>query len=292
MDNQDIPKPKKPWPVKKSILFVGVTFFVFVMIALAFFMYQDPKEVKTEGVLSSTITESPTPIEKPATASASDISPTDIPKTKDITVALYGDSMIDTMGDSVDVLSSVLERKYPHIAFTFYNYGIGAQNIESGLSRFDSPYVYKERNFPSVPSLNPDVLIIGTFSYNPLNPHDPSRNIHALTSLLQKAKQTGSKVYLLVEIAPLSTEFGKGEKGVNWSDQEAANHAAKIQENLEVALDVGRSLAIPVIDAYTGSKTSNTKGNPRFVNDDDGIHPSYEGHLYTADQIAKTVKID
>jgi hypothetical protein len=264
-------------------------------IALTAFSFM-PKEDSQTHVLSSQDSQLPTkpPSQTPSIAKKrnSSATPTKTLKTEKVTIALFGDSMIDTMGDNVDALSQVLSRKYPSVTFTFYNYGIGAQNAEAGLSRFDSPYVYFKRDYPPVSSIKPDILIIGSFSYNPFNPHNSSRHIENLTALLNKAKQTDAKVYLLVEIAPLSEEFGRGENGVNMTPSAAAQHASHIQENLEDSLKVARSVQVPVIDAYTGSKTSETEGTKAYVNPDDGIHPSYEGHLYTADQIAKTIKID
>lgn len=275
---------------KKTIALTFLAIILGGIIALSTFIMMSPKKEPSEVLSETSPTNTPVPSNESQKKPV--LSPSETNAPKEITIALFGDSMIDTMGDKADVLAQVLKRKYPDTIFTIYNYGIGAQNVEAGLARFDSPYVYFKRDYPPVASVNPDIVIVGTFSYNPFNPHDPGRHIEALTNLLQKAKQTGADVYLLVEIAPLSEDFGRGEKGVNMTTQAAADHASHIRENLEDSLNVARSVGITAIDAYTGSKINETTGTKTYVNPDDGIHPSYEGHLYTADQIVKTIKLN
>jgi len=219
-------------------------------------------------------------------------SPTPSIKKHRVTIALFGDSMIDTMGDDLEILHQVLQEQYSEYSFSLYNYGIGAQNVSDGRNRFESPYVYKERNFPPIPELAPDVLIIGTFSYNPLNPHDPQKHKEELKTLLSQAKNVTPLVYLLVEIAPLSWEFGKGERGINWPDDASEEHANKIRDQLRGSLALGNELNITVIDTFTPSQVTDSEGNPQYVSPDDGIHPSYEGHVFTARKISSILELD
>ena len=75
------------------------------------------------------------------------------------TIALFGDSMIDTMGENLDYLDKALKAKYPQTNFQLYNYGIGSQNVEEGLARFENNFSYQSRNYPPIGQIKPDVII-------------------------------------------------------------------------------------------------------------------------------------
>lgn len=207
-------------------------------------------------------------------------------------IAIFGDSMVDTMGEKLEYLQKKLASKYPRTEFRLYNYGIGGQNIEQGLGRFESTFVNRERNFPPIPGLIPDVLIIGTFSYNPFSTHDRNKHYTLLKELIIKARTSSSHVYLLAEIAPLKTGFGKGKNGVNMTEDIAYQHALNIIEQLDNAVNLSASENIPLINVYYESRTSGSFGNPYYVNSDDGIHPSVAGHLLTADLIVENISLD
>ena len=112
------------------------------------------------------------------------------------TIAVFGDSMVDTMGERMEYLEHALKDKYPKTTFKLYNYGVGSQNVEEGLARFGKEFNYQTRSYTSLPVLAPDVVILGSFSYNPFSPYD--RNKHWLTyaKLIQEAKRTGADVYV------------------------------------------------------------------------------------------------
>ncbi|MDO8460955.1 MAG: hypothetical protein Q7S38_00780, partial [bacterium] len=112
-------------------------------------------------------------------------------------IALYGDSMIDTMGEKLEILQKELYRSYPKTTFKLYNYGIGAQNIETGTARFENDFTNKERVYPPITTIKPDIIILGTFAYNPFVPHDLEKYKSQLTILVQKAKNVTPQVYLL-----------------------------------------------------------------------------------------------
>ena len=57
------------------------------------------------------------------------------PAGKQLTIALLGDSMIDTLGPDLPHLKKELAKRFQKTQFTLLNYGAGATNIESGLSR-------------------------------------------------------------------------------------------------------------------------------------------------------------
>lgn len=213
-------------------------------------------------------------------------------KKQSYSVAIFGDSMVDTMGEELEYLQKVLSNKYPQTKFDLYNYGIGGQNVEQGLGRFESSFVNRERQYPPLPALSPDVLIVGSFAYNPFSTHDRNRHYTLLKELIAKAKNMPSRTYLLAEIAPLRTGFGKGKNGINMPEDAALEHARHIIEQLDDVINLSIAENIPLINVYYESRTDGQFGNPNFVNIDDGIHPSIAGNLFTAQTIAANIKFD
>ena len=245
------------------------------------------KQNKVLGA-KTTVTTSPSPSTIAAFHTLSPkptASPTPAPKLSKptYTIALFGDSMIDTMGD-MKYLSDALTKKYPETKFNLYNYGIGGQNVQKGLDRLASEFSYQDRSYLPLNKVNADVIIFGTFAYNPFENHDIARYKSTLTSLIQQTSAFNKNIYLLIEIATLGENFGKGPHGVNWPPDLAQKQSQHIEEQLLAAKIVAKSLNIPTIDVY-----SKTKGTTMYTNPDDGIHPSVYGHMYTASLIVQTV---
>ena len=213
-------------------------------------------------------------------------------KKSSYSIAIFGDSMVDTMGEELEYLQKTFTDKYPRTKFNLYNYGIGGQNIEQGLARFESSFVNRERQYPPIPALLPDVLIIGSFAYNPFSTHDRNKHYTLLKELIGKAKNASSNVYLLAEIAPLKTGFGKGKNGVNMTEEAALEHANHIIEQLDDVINLSNAENIPLINAYYESRVDGSFGDPYFVNKDDGIHPSEAGNYFTAELITARIKLD
>ena len=206
------------------------------------------------------------------------------------TIAIIGDSMVDTMGEVLEYLDSALKKKYPNTKFLLYNFGTGAQNVEAGLNRFGSRFDYQSRHYQSIPELKPDILIVASFSYNPFTPHDRDRHWLTLTKLVETALQVTPRVYMLSEIAPLRQDFGKGPQGVNWSNDTNYEHSLRIIQQLENSVGLSKTLGVTLIDAFTPSFNSETReGKRQYVNPSDGIHPSVEGHKFMAEKIAQTI---
>jgi len=274
----------------KLILILSISFFLSLVIYSFFFQNQRVLGKKTQEAQStlnipSNSKKSPPPQLTPSPL----ISPTPKLSKTTYTIALYGDSMIDTMGEKLDYLDKALKAKYLQTNFQLYNYGIGSQNIEEGLARFENNFSYQSRNYPPIGQIKPDVIILGSFSYNVFPEHDKIRHYQKLSELVLKAKQITPNVYLLVEIAPLKTGFGKGEGGVNWPQDVSYNHALKIIDQLENAISLASQVGI--IDAYKLSRNDGRFGNPVYVSGHDGIHPSTEGHVLMANLISRTIKL-
>jgi hypothetical protein len=206
-------------------------------------------------------------------------------------IAVFGDSMIDTMGEEVDYLASALRSAYPGVEFSFYNYGVGAQNIEQGRARLGEPLVYKTRNYPPITQLKPDITIIGSFAYNPFSPHERDRHWLGLIGLVEAAREFSQEVYILAEVAPLKEAFGTGKNGVDWPVQTRVEHAMKIGELLQNAVGVSQAIGAPLINVYAQTVTGDGFGQRVYVNADDGIHPSVAGHRLTAQTIVRRLAL-
>ena len=275
-----------------KIFILAAIMFIFVFLGFLYIQNNSPKAPRKESVkaatapaiaiLSPTLTPSPTPTPTPIA----------LPKKSSYSIAIFGDSMVDTMGEELEYLQKVLANKYPQTKFNLYNYGIGGQNIEQGLARFESSFVNRERHFPPIPSLNSDILIIGSFAYNPFPAHDRNKHYTLLKELAAKAKILSSRIYLMAEIAPLKTGFGKGKNGVNMPENVAYEQAMHILEQLDNIVNLSISENIPLINAYYLSRVDGTFGDPYYVNPDDGIHPSVAGHSFTAQLIVQKIKLD
>ena len=206
-------------------------------------------------------------------------------------IALFGDSFIDTM-ENMEPLRAALKKRFPTTSFTLYNYGIGSQNAQMGLDRWNSDYNYKTRHYPSIVNLHPDIIILGSFAYNPFAPYNRDQHWQTLQKLQQQAKNTGADVYQLAEIAPLADNFGKGPNGVNWPASRARDHAGHITEQLENAIFLAKDHSkIPLINAYFPSRVSGRFGDGTYTEPNDGIHPSLTGHKFMADLIAAKIRL-
>lgn len=199
--------------------------------------------------------------------------------------------MVDTMGENLEYLDASLKTKYPQTSFKFYNYGIGGQNVADGLARFNQSFSSQTRNYPKIKDINADVIIIGSFAYNPFPNHDKNRHWSTLTQLVTEAKSTRASTYMLAEIAPKQTGFGQGPGGINWPPSLVGPHVEHIIEQLENTIALSKELNIPLINVYQKSLVGSRYGNPVYVNNHDGIHPSKEGHIFTANIIADIVKL-
>src|SRR3989344_214775 len=95
---------------------------------------------------------------RPSSSEASRFQPV---STKSLyTIAVIGDSMVDTMGEVLEYLDEALKNKYPDNKFLLYNYGTGAQNVETGLTRFATHFKYQSPDYPALPELKPHLLIV------------------------------------------------------------------------------------------------------------------------------------
>ncbi len=211
---------------------------------------------------------------------------------KTYSIAAIGDSMVETMGDSLEYLQPILKRKYPNTNFVLYNYGVGGENVERGLAMFDNEFSHLAKHYPPLPDVNPDILIVGSFAYNPFPPHNRDKHWSLLSDLIRRAEDSSGKVYVLAEIAPLERGFGRGPGGVNWPEDLAHTQALHIIEQLENAVGLGRTMGVDLVNVYSLSQLPGSKfGRPEYVDTNDGIHPSVAGQILTAQAIASKIQL-
>ena len=119
-----------------------------------------------------------------------------------------------------------------------------------------------------------------------------SNHLGKLIELVERAKKVAGRVYILKEIAPLQSGFGEGVGGVNWTTELVASHVPKIIEQLENTEGAARVTNVGLIDVNSESLVPGTSyGKRQYVDTHDGIHPSVEGHILTANVIARTIDL-
>lgn len=100
-------------------------------VVIPFVTYNLTFDAKQNKVLSEKIavdqtSPSPSPVtsyQLPETSPSPTPSPK--PSKSTYTIAIIGDSMADTMGESMEYLQESLKARYPQTNFNLYNYGIG-----------------------------------------------------------------------------------------------------------------------------------------------------------------------
>lgn len=248
--------------------------------------------VHTQVNLAPTLAPTLAPVASYVPSPTQQPQPPPLPKNT-YSIAIIGDSMVDTMGERLEYLEHALKQAYPTTQFNLYNYGKGSENVIEGLARIDTAFTYKDRSYPALSVVKPDLIIVGSYAYNPLTAYDRDMHWLKLAELIKKCGTITPHVYILAEIAPLREDFGRGPQGINWEESIRVAHSKKITEQLENAIGLSTSLKVPLINVYQASVTDEQYTVKReYVNTSDGIHPSVEGHMLTADEIVKTVVFD
>lgn len=210
-----------------------------------------------------------------------------------ISIAIFGDSMVDVMGTNLPYLREELQKFFPLAKYQLYNYGIGAQNIEQGKQRLEQAYHYKDRQYPSIMELNPDVIIIDSFAYNPFKEKTEDelyQHWANLASIIDLANNnTRSKIIILATIAPNKEKFGQGPQGLNWPPNTAWQQAVKINNYLLNTIKYAKANDLPLIDVYHQTLLSNGEGNLNYINPNDHIHQNEAGNQLLAKNIAEAI---
>ncbi len=210
-----------------------------------------------------------------------------------VTIALLGDSMMDTLGPDAPTLKTALKNIYPNTTFTIKNFGVGGTNLTYGIKRITEGYTYLGKSYPSVASTSPDVVILESFGYNQTGNDEAALNAHWL--LLAKAIDTikatmpHTRIVIAATIAPNATTFGDGASGLSFSTSDKWERVLTIKKYLDNAVRFAESEHLPLADAYHPSLLTNGNGNLVYINGGDHIHYSDKGRVLMAQKIATAI---
>lgn len=242
--------------------------------------------IPTGEVLGATTEAQPSPTPTPT--------PTPRPtRKKSFTIALLGDSMIDTLGPDAPALKSRLSSLYPGVTFQVLNFGVGGTNIDYGLERITNSYSYLGEQKPSLASQNPDIVVVESFGYNPYSFDEGSLQRHwlALAKIVDalKANQPGAKVVIAATIAPDAKTFGDGAAGLSFAAEDKWKRVDVIKKYLDNAVKFAQSQKLPLADAFHTSLGGDGNGKEAYINQGDHIHYSDAGRGLMAQKIAEAI---
>lgn len=208
-------------------------------------------------------------------------------------IAAIGDSMIDTLGPNLGGLDILLSGKYPQTQFNLYNYGVGATNIEYGLTRLSADYNYLGRDIQSLISLQPDIVVIESFGYNPFSDQNGALDRHWLAMgkfcEVIKSSLPHARIVFAVTIAPSARTFGDGAPGIAFGPQDKADRTSTIRSYIENTIAFAHSQGYPLADAYHASLDGDGTAREEFINPGDHIHYSDAGRSLMAQKISTAI---
>lgn len=218
-------------------------------------------------------------------------SPISVPD-KLITIAVLGDSMIDTLGPNIPQLQKTLSQYYPNQKIKILNYGAAATTMEYAFTRLTNDYQYLGKTVPSLISQSPDVIIIESFAYNNFGNTQSgfdkqskliSNIINAIHDKLPK-----TNILLTSTFAPNSLIFANSASEIKFNALEKVERTTTIKNYLQNFVNYAKDHHIPFADAYHPSLVKN-EGNRTFINYQDNIHPSVHGGDFFCNTLAKAL---
>lgn len=201
---------------------------------------------------------------------------TPISRTKNATIALLGDSMIQTMYQA-EPLKNLLLASLSTYNFRILNFGVGATNIDSGLERL-----------PEILSQNPNVIVIESFAYN-AGSLTLDHQWTVLGQIVAQIKAKGIQPVILVTICPNASTYAQGIEGINWDEVQRKQAAQTTKNFLENAIKFAKASNLPLADAYTSSCDSNGEGLSQYIDPASHLHPSALGHELVSEKISEAV---
>ncbi len=236
------------------------------------------------------------PLPTPTPAPIATPTPTPIPhatRKPHMTIALLGDSMIETLGSGVPDLERKLSSYYPQSSFTILNYGVGSTNIDDGIKRLTTDFVKNSQKVPSLVSREPDLTIVESFAYNhyPMDEMALTRHWLSMATIVDILKKHLPQASILFAstITPNAKTFGDGAPSISYSDIEKHEHVVTIKAFLDNTVRFARSENIPLANAYNPSVMRDGNGNWTYISPVDHIHYSTKGRLFFVDTLFDTI---
>lgn len=209
------------------------------------------------------------------------------------TIALLGDSMVDTLGPGIPRLAKQLTALYPATTFSLLNYGVGGTNIDYGLTRVTHDYDYLGKHIPSLVTQHPDVVVVESFGYNPYTFEKGAVDRHwlQLAAIVDSLRSNlpGVKIVIAATIAPNSRVFGDGAPNIAFSIADKLARTNVIKQYLESTVKFAASQHLPLADAYHPSLDVFGNGKLTYINGGDHIHYSEEGRQFFTQKVSETI---
>ncbi len=251
--------------------------------------YQTPIQeiAKPDVSFSELIIPTPEPTTTPIPTPS--LSPTPTPRTtrkSTVTIALLGDSMMDTLGPNAPHLGAALKKTYSGTTFVIKNFGVGGTPIDSGIGRI-----------PTLASTNPDVVILESFAYNvsgTTNQGEIDRHWLKLAQAVDTIRNNlpNAKIVIAATIAPNTTRFGDGAPGIAFSLKDKQERTDMIKKYLETTVKFAKSEHLPLANAYNASVDSTGNGKLMYINNGDHIHYSDAGRLLMGSKMAQAMIVN
>jgi len=210
-----------------------------------------------------------------------------------VTIALLGDSMVDTLGPDFPELTAELSAYYPQTSVAIINDGAGGTNIDDGFLRVAHDHEYLGEKRPALFTLHPDIVVVESFGYNPYSYDEGALDRHwmALADMVDILREylPDAKIVIATTIAPNAGVFGDGAANISYSPTDKQEHVTTIKSYLESTTRFAESQRLPLADAYHASLTRDGNGKLEYINAGDHIHYSPEGRAFFAKILAKTI---
>ena len=219
------------------------------------------------------------------------------PKVKypqDFTIVLLGDSMTETLGNSVE-LKQYLQSQYPKKTFEVLNYGFGSTNILSVMDRITKETEHG-RKFRPISEIDYDLILLESFGENPLSQYGLENGLkrqnEELERIVNKLKETNpkGKIVFVATISPNKLIFAKNQ--VDLSPEKRAEWVNERIAYIKNHISYANTHQIPVINIFAKSLMDNGDGNPDYISTDDYIHPSPTGIIFISHEIADFIYLN
>jgi len=231
------------------------------------------------NVSTVSVSNSPTPSLTPPVLGVSTSLPAIGGEGQVVTLALFGDSMIQTLNSQILVKS--LQNYFPATKFNLLNYGYPATALDKAINNLDF-----------VISQNPDIIVIESFAYN--NFGNTTSGLEKQTQLLTATVNTintklpSAKIIISATIAPNSIIFGNGIPEFHFTALDKIERAKTIRLYLENAITFAQNRHLPLANAYSASLVNN-EGFLSLIDTATHLHPSDYGQQFFSDTVAKTI---
>lgn len=205
-------------------------------------------------------------------------------------IAILGDSMVDTLGPTLPHLKQELAKQFPNTKLTLFNYGVGASNIDYGVTRLTNDYTYLGEPKPALLSQKPDVVVVESFAYNHWDntQSDLDRHWLAIDKIIKTIKflNPNTKIVLSTSIAPHCPTYTDGS--ANLPPERKYIQCETVKKYLQNMVNFATSQNYPLADAFHPS-LSGPDGQPKYINQGDHIHPSDAGKALFAQKVAQAI---